>query len=138
VPTWQILFCTSKGISFLVRLPQADNICMALAVTKLHPRPALRDSALRAICAHHANIILYPKSTSFLVHSPLADDICTAFAVKNLHPQPQLSSEGNMCPPGKYYFVPQKAHLFWCVSASGSHLYGAHGDEPASPPATPL
>jgi hypothetical protein len=23
--------------------------------------------------------------------------------------------QGDMCPPGKYYFVSQKAHLFWCV-----------------------
>jgi hypothetical protein len=56
-----------------------------------------------------------PKGTSFLVRLPQADDICMALTVKNLRPRPLLRSEGDMCPPGKYYFVPQKAHPFWCV-----------------------
>jgi hypothetical protein len=79
-----------------------------------------------------------PKGTCFLVRLPRADDICMAITVKNLRPRPPLRSEGDMCPPGKYYFVPKKAHLFWCVYHKRMILYGNHGEEPASPAATPL
>jgi hypothetical protein len=61
VPSRYMLLCTSKGTPFLMHLPQADDICTALAVTNLRPRPPLRHSAQRAICAHQANIILYPQ-----------------------------------------------------------------------------
>jgi hypothetical protein len=58
------------------------------------------------------------KITSFLVCFPQPDNLCTALTVKNLRPRPPLRPEGDMCPPGKYYFVLQKAHLFGAFTAS--------------------
>jgi hypothetical protein len=60
-------------------------------------------------------LIFIPKGTSFLVRLPQADDICTALTVKSLRPRLPFCSEGDMCAPGKYQFVPQKAYLFWGV-----------------------
>jgi hypothetical protein len=65
VPGRYMLFRTPKGTSFLMHLPQVDDICTALTVKNLRPRPPMRHSALRVLCSHQTNIILYPKRHIF-------------------------------------------------------------------------
>jgi nitrous oxide reductase accessory protein NosL len=92
VPTRQILFCTPKGTSFLVRFPQPDDFCTALTVKNLRTRPPLRPLAVLSFPSGRympSGYMLFctPKGTSFLVRLPQADDISTALTVKNLRPR---------------------------------------------------